>query len=170
MAIEYTGAGGVRHNYGPISTAADSSGGVVSRESVRGDFHQLEIDFDAAHLPASGAGSLSTAQINDALVGGVRIPAGSLITRAYLYVGTAWVGGTVLTLGLTNATTGAVVSATSVVDATQGAVANLTAGSWRAGSVTGAVVAVDSVLTATPTGTFTAGSGKLVVEYLRGVG
>ena len=102
----------------------------------------------------------------------ISLPAGSVVKSAYLIVGTAWVGGTDVQVGDGTDPDG-------FISASQGATANLTAGAViRAG---GAYAAADTDTTAIElwkvygsadtidvafTGTFTAGTARLVVDYV----
>lgn len=96
------------------------------------------------------------------------LPKGCRILSAQLIVTQTWVGGTSLTVGTYNTTTGAVVSANSLVTATEAATANLLAG----GFITGAGSIVNNALGTTAdfnvkavaAGTFTAGEATLRIE------
>lgn len=101
----------------------------------------------------------------------IAIPAGSAVIDVNLSVGTAWVGGTKVEIGDAS-------DADGWISATQGATANLTAG---ADIVAGGAYAVGDAatnrglakvyatatnLTATITGSFTAGTATVVVRYI----
>jgi hypothetical protein len=125
-----------------------------------------------------GAGAVKSASVsfnykdavtNDAV--NVPVPAGSHILMVSLVVGTAWVGGTNITVGDGS-------SATGFIDGTQGATANLTAGAKL--TATGAYTKGGTDTTAQElklyssadtidvrtSGTFTAGDATLVVTYI----
>lgn len=97
----------------------------------------------------------------------IRFPAGCKIESADLIVGTAWVGGTNLSVGMEQ-TDGTVIDADGIHAAIL--TAALTAGSLHVGG--GALIGTvadasnDQVVSVTTTGTFTAGTAKLVVKYL----
>ena len=100
----------------------------------------------------------------------IAIPAGSAVLDVFVTVGTAWVGGTKLEIGDATDPDG-------WVSATQGATANLTAGAEIIGGGAyaigdaatnkglGKVYAAATNITATITGTFTAGTATVVVRY-----
>jgi hypothetical protein len=95
------------------------------------------------------------------------LPAGHKVLSAQLIILTPWVGGTSLTVGTYNVTTGAVVSANSLVTATEAAVANLVANKFINGA--GALVGGDGLaanynIKAVAAGTFTAGEATLRIE------
>jgi hypothetical protein len=102
----------------------------------------------------------------------VALPAGSIVVGVHMDVGAAWVGGTKVEIGDAS-------DADGWVSATQGATANLTAGAAiRAGGAyavgttdtsaqaLGKVYASATDVTATLTGTFTAGTATVVVRYI----
>jgi hypothetical protein len=101
----------------------------------------------------------------------VALPAGSIVLGVVMKVGTAWVGGTKVEVGDATDPDG-------YISATQGATAELTAGkSIAAGgayavgdAATNAglpkVYAAATDLTATITGTFTAGTADVFVRYI----
>jgi len=101
----------------------------------------------------------------------VAIPAGSVVQDVILKVGTAWTGGTSVSLGDGSDTD-------SWISTTQGATANLTAGATirAAGAYAigdaasnrglGKVYASADTLDVAFTGTFTAGDATVVVRYL----
>lgn len=102
----------------------------------------------------------------------VALPANSAVLDVLVTVGTAWVGGTKVEIGDAS-------DADGWISATQGATANLTAGAeLRAGGAyavggtdTSAkalakVYAAATNITATITGTFTAGTATVLVRYI----
>jgi hypothetical protein len=117
------------------------------------DNGEIKVTFSYDDLPAFG--------LDQAIL---RIPAGSVIKRAYLRVHTAFVGGTNLVAGLYQPDS-------TVVDAdglhTAILTAALTASSYHVGggAVVGTPLAVDAQLVVATTGTYTAGKATLVVEY-----
>lgn len=121
----------------------------------------LVVDFDYTDLPSKNTNDTDAA----------KIPAGSMITGGYLLVDQAWVGGTSLAIGLVRSDGSTAIDADGLVtDAGVGAVAALTAGlvtvcdgALASNDVIGAN---DGYIYATATGTFTAGSARLVVKYI----
>lgn len=102
----------------------------------------------------------------------VAVPAGAVVQDVILKVGTAWVGGTSVSLGDGSDTDG-------WVSTTQGATANLTAGATiRAGGAyaiggtdatakaLGKVYASADTIDVTFAGTYTAGDAVVVVRYI----
>lgn len=174
---------GARTNFGPRTTEKQ----VPSYEPTYGERRQLVLtyQFDQA-VPETG---IATPNL-DALQ--LVIPAQSHILAAYWSTQTAFAGGTSFTLGLANAATGAAISATALFTggATGLLLANINAaGKWVKGdgaffsgvvgtsgaaglleadvSLDNNLVSADAVLTITPTGVFTAGVAKIIVEYHR---
>jgi len=101
-------------------------------------------------------------------VGLVKIPAGSYILRAYLLVDEAWVDGTSLQVNLVQ-DDGTEVDDEGIFTAAELATAELTAGAVieaDGGSSIGAVVDEDAYLEVEATGTYTAGTAELVVEFM----
>lgn len=104
------------------------------------------------------------------------IPANSVLTDAWLHVTTAFLSGTDITIGLDDNAASAI-DANGILTATAGAVAKLTVNAWI--KADGALVAVgsagddeaigtsDGYITIDANGTFTAGEGYLVVEYMQ---
>jgi len=100
----------------------------------------------------------------------IPIPAGSLVKNVYMKVGTAWAGGTSLAFGDASSTGG-------WITATQGAVANLTVGApiqaqgayaytSTEGQLPPKAYATATNLYITVSGTFTAGTATIYVEYV----
>lgn len=146
--------------------------------STAGAVKQLEIDVDLKQIPAGGV--LYTADLNNDgtrdgfYSGDVRLPAHSSVLRATLIMGEAAAGGTSITVG-TYLASGSAVAATGLITATEGVLANMNAAGKRvygAGSLvsatagTGGVGAADVYIGIGATGTFTAGKGRLVIEYV----
>lgn len=150
MAFE--SVGGRQTHFGPLDTD-QKRGAVVAGV---GKTKQVEYVFSYDDLPADDDG-------NEMLI---RIPAHSFIEAAYLKVGTAWAGGTNINIGLAQ-TDGTVIDADGIDAAI--ATASLTANAIIDcdGALIGASVgANDAVLEVTDTGTYTAGTATLVIEYL----
>lgn len=141
---------------------------------------QLVIDYDLV-VPA---GVQYTADLNndgtaDGFdIGDTYLPAFASVLRTVVYVTEAAAGGTSITLG-TFQRSGTVISANSLITATEGVLANLDtvgartfgAGALNASAVeTASVGANDAYVGLTVTGTFTAGKGKIIIEYIDPIG
>lgn len=173
MPIEYTGAGAVRHNYGPVESPSLKPAVAGSRESTYGNYVEVEYRFTFDNLPSWSAG-----RANDAVW--AQLPALAVITDAVLVVEDAFVGGTSLEVGTVLASAGTAVDADGLIPAAVGVTANLGAGAAILGK--GAQVASadsDGIITSAQTtgaapvlvsvvatGTFTAGRARLVVRYV----
>lgn len=116
------------------------------------------------------------------------IPAGSVITDAWLFVDQAWTGLTDLTIGLVQSDGTSAIDADGILSATKGAQASLTAGlvtrcdgayvPFRYVDTSDAGAAADPLLPAPvvlsanayieayANGTATAGSARVVIEYI----
>jgi hypothetical protein len=121
-----------------------------------GSIKEIVIEFSYDDLPAVDADNEMLATI----------PASAKVVAADLQVGTAWVGGTNITIGTSQADGGGVIDADGLLAAVL--TAALTADSNHAGG--GADIGEVSsserqAITATTTGTFTAGDAILVVQY-----
>ena len=150
---------GASQNYGPRVT----NEGLPDTVSTYGLVKQLEMYIDYqevnAGLPVDNA---------DTDAGTLVIPANSFIKNAYFEVGVAFTSGGSATLELgVETVAGGVVDADGIDSI---AVAALTVGSWTVndGALVGATVgAVDvQVSVDDATATFTAGKGRLVIEYM----
>ncbi len=180
MALEYTTTGGVGTLFGPLATAQGSPFG--ARESTYGNYVEIEYDFDYTNLPAWSASNLNDARVP-------QIDAYSVIESAVLLVGTPWVGGTALEVGTFDAVAGTAVDADGLIPAAVGVLANLNAAGegvygigiqclaslYNTGGAapTGIIAATNTtgatktVIGVVATGTFTAGTAKLIVRYLK---
>lgn len=158
MSREQASIGAAQH-YGPRTTNT----GLPDTVSTYGVVKQLEVYFD--YLQAN-AGLPTTDADTDAAT--ITIPAGSLIKAAYLEVSTAFTSGGSATLELGfQQTDGTVVDADGIDTI---AVAALTAGSWTVcdGALVGASVGANDVQVSVDdaVAVFTAGQGRLVIEYI----
>jgi hypothetical protein len=145
---------------------------------VAGAVKQIEIDFDLTRIP-TGTVSYTTDLNNDGTKDGFNLgdgyfPANSSVLRAALVMSEAAVGGTSFTAG-TYTIAGAAIAATGLVTATEGVLANVNAIGKRvygAGALVAAAAGTAGVGTAdafvgiSTTGTFTAGKGRLIIEYV----
>ena len=150
---------GASQNYGPRVT----NEGLPDTVSTYGVVRQLEmyVDFEQvnAGLPTLNA---------DTDAGVLVVPAGSLVKNAYLEVGDAWTsaGSAVLNIG-SETVAGATLDADGF-DTLAKAV--LTVGAWITldGALVGATIGtVDAQISMDDaTAVFTAGTGRLIVEYI----
>lgn len=143
-----------------------------------GAFEQIEIDVDLASI-ATGTVSYTADLNNDGVADGFisgdgYLPAHSSVTRVTLVMTEAAAGGTSFTVG-TYGKNGTAIAATSLITATEGVLANVNAIGKRiygAGALvavtagTAGVGAADAYVGIAPTGTFTAGKGRLIIEYI----
>ena len=148
---------------------------------IDGAFEQIEIDVDLVSI-ATGTVSYSSDLNNDGTADGFSladgyIPANSSVTRVLLVMTEAAVGGTSFTVG-TYLKNGTAIGATSLITATEGVLANVNAIGKRiygAGSLVSAAAGTagvgtsDAFIGIAPTGTFTAGKGRLIIEYMQSV-
>lgn len=151
MATEITSQG-VRKHYGPRDAETSAPSTVVTAGEVK----ELVVPFTYNDLP-------TTSELDNLILS---IPALAFILSSHLHVDVAFVGGTSYNIGLSQAD-GTVVDADGIDAAV--ATAALTAGAWvvNDGALVGASVGANPVqVTAAATGTYTAGSGKLVIRYL----
>ena len=154
---------GAAQYYGPkeVNEGLDNSVstyGIVSQRELYFDFTQAN-----AGLPTEDADTDAATLI---------IPANSIITRAYLSVGTAFTsaGSATLQLGV-QTVAGGTVDADGIDTI---AVAALTVNSWTAcdGALVGATVGTADVQISIDdaVAVFTAGTGRLIVEYIEQFG
>jgi len=161
MSREQSSIGASQH-YGPRVT----NEGLDNSVSTYGVFNQRELRFDYSQV---NAGLPTVNADTDSAV--LLIPANSLITRAYIEVGTAFTSGGSATLEVgVQQSDGTVVDADGIDSV---AVAALTAGSYTVadGAIVGASVGANDVQLSIDYGTavFTAGTGRLIVEYVEPV-
>lgn len=146
--------------------------------STLGPVKTLKIDYDLVRIAAGTVGY--TADLNnDGTADGfdlmdTYLPANSSVLRATLVATEAAVGGTSFTVG-TYARTGAAIVATGLITATEGVIANINAIGKRvygAGALvaatagTGGVGTADAFVAIATVGTFTAGKGVILIEYV----
>lgn len=143
---------------------------------VAGARKQIEVDIDLKLLPVGV--NFSADRNNDGTkdgfyAGDVRLPANASITDVFLVMGETAVGGTSIAVG-TYQQNGTAIAATGLITATAGVTANMTVGKringdgalTAATAGTGGVGANPAYIGITTVGTFTAGKGRLVVEYI----
>jgi hypothetical protein len=162
---DYTNADGLTRHYGP-QDVRDQAHQTVD---VGGGVKQLVVDVSFDALPgfdADASGGSTPDSFSDAAA---RIPALSGIVSARFLVTTPFAGGTSYTVGLYTKA-GAAIDADGLLTAAQLATANIdAAGDFIVGSgalVEATVGAADAYLLMAASGTFTAGKGRLVIEYI----
>lgn len=145
--------------------------------STLGNYKEIELDFDLSKL-ATTVTSFHADLNNDGTLDGWSdedpyIPANSAIVAVRMIFTTAAAGGTSWTVG-TYQQVGTTISANSLLTATEGVTANGVLGGRinGAGALTTATAAgvgtKNAYVGLTPSGTFTAGAGKIIVTYLEG--
>ncbi len=151
MTIELAPIRGVASHYG-VRTSNNSLGGQESTKE--GIVKSAEWSFSYDNLSAVLNSNLAQT-----------IPANASIVEATLYVDDAWVGGTNLTIGLYTPA-GVAIDADGLVAAT--VTATLTANKvvTGAGALVGTTIGANAgQLVAATTGTYTAGSARVVVKF-----
>jgi hypothetical protein len=150
MALE--NVNGRQTFFGPLPTK-NKFGGKVQASGVE---KEIKYTFSYDDLPDADS-------LNEMVAA---IPANAKLVGADLFVGTAWVGGTNLSVGLEQKD-GTVIDADGVHAAIL--TAALTANSFHAGGgalVGDSIGANEAIVAVTTTGTFTAGDATLVVKYV----
>jgi len=160
-------------NFVNRARALPSKGGLIK---------EIVIDYDLTKLGADGVG-YTTDLDNDGVVDGFTtgdcaLPAYASVLRVTIVAKTAAAGGTSVALG-TFGLTGTAQDADGLITATEGAIANLNTiggrtygnGAFVATSVdTASIGAADGYLALTAAGTFTAGTGRILIEYIDPLG
>ena len=151
MTIELAPIRGVASHYG-VRTSNNSLGGQESTKE--GIVKSAEWSFSYDNLSATLNSNLAQT-----------IPANASVVEATLYVDDAWIGGTNLTIGLYTPA-GVAIDADGLVEAKL--TAALTANKVIAGdgAIVGTTVGANAgQLVAATTGTYTAGSARVVVKF-----
>ena len=145
---------GVRNNYGS-QTTQDKFPGLIKTE---GYTKEMVIDFNYDDLPVESA--------DGALV--IELPLDTFVVSSRLHVKTAAAGGTSYTIGLKQSD-GTAIDVDGLHTAAATVTANLTEDAWLVGGgalVGASVGAAAGQVTVIAAGTFTAGSYRLVIEYI----
>lgn len=146
--------------------------------STLGAHKILEMDVDLTQL-ASGAVSFTSDLNNDGTLDGfntgdARLPANASVTSVTFVCSTAATGGTSFVVG-TYKLDGSTISANSLVTATEGVIANhdtIGKRTFGAGALvstsagTAGVGTSNAYIGIKPTGTYTAGKGRLIIAFL----
>lgn len=145
--------------------------------NTMGHVKVVEIDYDLTQIAAGTTGypvDLNNDGTKDGFTTGeVYLPAYSSVLRCIVLPTVSAAGGTSFTLG-TFALTGAAIDADGIVTATEGVTANLAKGDrvYGNGAYVAATAGTDSIgaadgyLALSVVGTFTAGKGKIYIEYI----
>jgi len=161
-------------NFVNRARALPSKGGLIK---------EIVIDYDLARLGANGV-SYTADLNNDGTLDGFNtgdcaLPANSSVLRVTLVVKTAAAGGTSITLGTFGLTGTAIDADGFITAAAAGLIANLdTVGARTFGdgallattAETAGVGTADAYIGLTAAGTFTAGTGRILIEYLDPLG
>jgi hypothetical protein len=148
MALENSAGINVVNHYGPRDTDASKGGQAKSTGQIK----RAEWQFSYDDLPTYGSTNLEFA-----------IPANATIVSSKWITGTAWAGGTSLNVGLYQSN-GTVIDA----DGLDAAITPTTAGAVidGNGALVGATIGANAgELTVAATGTYTAGTATVIVEY-----
>jgi hypothetical protein len=148
MALENSAGINVLNHYGPRDVDASKGGQAKSTGQIK----RAEWQFDYSDLPTYGSTNLEFA-----------IPANATIVSSKWITGTAWAGGTSLNVGLYQGD-GTVIDA----DGLDAAITPTTAGAVidGNGALVGATIGANAgELTVAATGTYTAGTATVIVEY-----
>lgn len=141
---------------------------IMAGPRTAGVLRHMVVDFNYDNLPNFTTDSDNDGT-NDAFSGqDPFLPAGAVITRVWLVVTTSFAGGTSYDVGLYDED-GTVIDADGLIAAA--AVADMTAGDVVKGAGalvdgTSTIGGSNAYLVAAATDTFTAGAGKLYIEYL----
>ena len=145
--------------------------------NMLGPIKVIEMDFDLTKIADGTVGypfDLNNDGTKDGFnTGEIYLPAHSSVLRCIVLSTETAVGGTSFTLG-TYALTGAEIDANGIVTATEAVTANLVKGDRVYGNGayvaatagTNSIGAADGYLAIAVTGTFTAGKGKIFIEYI----
>lgn len=141
--------------------------------------NQIEVDVNFLKLTQNGGNNFSADLNNDGTRDGfhgqeVYIPHDASILQAYFVSTEAAAGGTSFTVGLRTAA-GAVINDTGIFTATEGVLANINAvgkrtfgaGAYVAATAgTAGIGSANAYVYIATTGSFTAGKGRLIIEYI----
>jgi len=178
MAKPWTNADGLQVSFGNYWT--DPTNFVNKARAINdlGVIKQIALDVDFTRIP-TGTVSYSADLNNDGTIDGfhdgdIRLPLNASVLRATLVMRIAAAGGTSFTVGTYNKA-GTAIVATGLITATEGVLANVNAVGKRvfgagalvaAAAGTGGVGTANAYIGVSTTGTFTAGTGILLVEYI----
>lgn len=182
MAAKWQNNDGLGVKFGNYSTDPVNFVNRARHINRRGLVKEIVYDYDLTRVP-TGTVAYTEDLNNDGTrdgfsTGDIYLPANSSVLRVTLIVRTAAAGGTSITLG-TYGLTGTAISANSLITATEGVLANLDtvgARTYGAGALVAAtaetpgVGTADAYIALAATGTFTAGTGRILIEYIDPLG
>lgn len=169
MAVNeiYENADGLQVRYGLEASGIGrtKAGNIMTDGAVK----EVIVDLTYDNLPTFDADLNNDGTLNGFSGGAVKLPSGSYVKSATLIVGTAFAGGTSYVLGTYNAA-GTVIDADGLGTAAELPLANIDAAGdsieCSGAHVAGVTLSADAYLVMAATGTFTAGTAKLVIEYI----
>lgn len=178
MAAPWTNADGLQVPFGNYWSDPVNFANRARSLNTLGLIKQIVYDYDLSRITA-GTVAYTDDLNNDGTrdgfdLGDIYLPANSSVLRCTLVVKVAAAGGTSITMG-TYAKTGAAIVATGLITATEGVIANLDtvgARTYGAGALvattaeTGGVGTADAFIAMAAVGTFTAGTGRVLIEYI----
>lgn len=178
MAVPWQNADGLQVPFGNFWSDPKNFTNRARATNKLGAIREVWIDYDLTKIAAGTTwfpADLNNDGTNDGFsLGDAYLPAYSSVLRVILLVTEAAAGGTSITLG-TYTLAGSAISATSLITATEGVLANLdTVGArvYGAGALvsataeTASVGSADAFLALSTVGTFTAGKGRIIIEYI----
>ena len=182
MSQPWTNADGLQVKFGSYWNDKYNFVNKARALETDGLIKQLVIEYDLSRITA-GTTAYPSDLNNDGTPDGfdldsTYLPANSSVLRTTVYVTEAAAGGTSITVG-TYQRNGTAIAATGLVTATEGVLANLNAAGKRtygAGTLnaatagTAGVGTADAFLAISATGTFTAGKGYILIEYIDAIG
>jgi hypothetical protein len=183
MAASWTNADGLQVPFGNYwSDPVNFNNRTRALNQNFGYIKQIIYPYDLSRI-AAGTVAYTDDLNNDGTrdgfdAGDIYLPAYSSVLRVTLLVKTAAAGGTSITFG-TYQKAGTAIAATGLITATEGVIANLDtvgARTYGAGALvstsveTASVGAVDAYIALATVGTFTAGTGVILVDYVDTLG
>jgi hypothetical protein len=182
MPAKYTNKDGLGVKFAGYTTDPVNFVNRPRNLNTDGVIKEIVYDYDLTRIP-TGTVAYTEDLNNDGTrdgfsTGDIYLPAYASVLRVTLFVRTAAAGGTSITMG-TYGLTGTAIVATGLITATEGVLANLDtigARTYGAGALvstaveTGSVGAADAYIALAATGTFTAGTGRIVIEYIDPLG
>lgn len=182
MAFKWTNADGLQVPFGNYWNDKYNFVNKPRALSTAGAIKQLVIEYDLSRI-AAGTTAYPSDLNNDGVADGfdldsTYLPANSSVLRVTVVATEAAAGGTSFTVG-TYQRSGTAIAATGLVTATEGVLANINAVGKRvygngalvaSAAGTAGVGAVDAYIAISATGTFTAGKGIILIEYVDPLG
>lgn len=177
MTKPWTNADGLQVEFGDFWSDPKNFVNRARAVNTLGAVKQIHVDVDLTRI-ADGTITYTADLNNDGTADGfsdkdVRLPAYASVLRVTYVAKTTAVGGTSITVG-TFTKTGTAIDADGLVTATEGVTANMAIGERFFGNGayvaatagTASIGSVPGFIGITGAGTFTAGTGVLVIEYM----